>query len=69
MIKIDMFVQRMVCMYSIHSLTTHISFQQILVDYILYVLHILEDIKKSKPYTVPKELTVFIGGKDIQKKI
>ena len=52
-------------MHGIHFLTIHISLQQIHVECLLCVLHILEDVKKNKSYDVHKELTVFFGREDM----
>lgn len=49
----------------IDLLTIHISLQQIHVEYLLCVLHILDDVKKNKSCDVHKELTVFFGREDI----
>lgn len=41
-----------------------LSFQQIHVEYLLSILHILKDIK-YKSYAVPSEHMVFFGREDI----
>lgn len=53
--------------YNIYSLTIHSFFQQIHMEYVLWILHILEDIRKIKSYTVCKELAI-LRGEDIYRK-